>query len=54
MVQKDPAGDMIEHVEGSDLQRIIDESNALAVYFCKLIERNLYYDKIEHKQGVGK
>ncbi|XP_017305329.1 uncharacterized protein LOC103525042 [Diaphorina citri] len=35
MVQKDPAGDMIEHVEGSDLQRIIDESNALAVYFFR-------------------
>lgn len=35
LVQKDPAGDMIEHMEGSELQRLIDESNALAVYFCK-------------------
>uniref|UniRef100_A0A8D8UME7 Thioredoxin domain-containing protein n=2 Tax=Cacopsylla melanoneura TaxID=428564 RepID=A0A8D8UME7_9HEMI len=35
MVQKDPAGDMIEHMEGSDLQRLIDESNALAVYFFR-------------------
>lgn len=36
MVQKDPAGELIEHVDGSDLKRIIVESNALAVYFCKL------------------
>lgn len=35
LIQKDPSGDVIEMVEGSNLERMIEEEEALAVYFCK-------------------
>lgn len=33
--QKDPSGDIIEAAEGSELSRMIEEEEALAIYFCK-------------------
>lgn len=50
MVQKDPAGELIEHVDGSDLKRIIVESNALAVYFCKLFLYIIYKIRLPLKE----
>lgn len=35
LVQKNPAGDVIEALEGQDLLDLIEESSSLAVYFCK-------------------
>lgn len=35
MTQKDPSGDVIELSEGSELMTLINEEEALAVYFCK-------------------
>lgn len=35
MTQKNPGGDVIEDLEGSKLLALIEESSALAVYFCK-------------------
>lgn len=35
MTQKDPSGDVIEDLEGQKLIDLIEESNSLAVYFCK-------------------
>lgn len=34
--QKDPTVDTIEEVDGHILRRLIETSNHLAVYFCKL------------------
>lgn len=36
LTQKDPAGDVIEALEGADLTNLIEESSSLAVYFCKI------------------
>lgn len=36
LTQKNPAGDIIEALEGQDLLDLIEESGSLAVYFCKL------------------
>lgn len=36
LTQKNPAGDVIEALEGQDLLDLIEESGSLAVYFCKL------------------
>lgn len=42
MTQQDPAGDVIEATGGNDLISMIEEEEALAVYFCKyLIITNL-------------
>lgn len=35
LTQKDPSGDIIEATEGSELITLIDNEEALAVYFCK-------------------
>lgn len=35
LTQKDPSGDVIDEVNGDDLLKTIQESEALAVYFCK-------------------
>lgn len=35
LTQKDPSGDVIEATEGSELITLIDNEEALAVYFCK-------------------
>lgn len=37
LTQKDPAGDVIEALEGEELVNLIEEANSLAVYFCKCI-----------------
>lgn len=35
LTQKDPSGDVIELSEGSELLTMINEEEALAVYFCE-------------------
>lgn len=35
LTQKNPAGDVIEDLEGAKLKRLIEASPAIAVYFCK-------------------
>ncbi len=35
LTQKDPGGDLIEDLDGDDLIKLIEESDSLAVYFCK-------------------
>lgn len=37
MTQKDPSGDVIEMAEGSELEKMIEEKEALAIYFCKYV-----------------
>ena len=37
MSQKDPSYDIIEEVEGKDLLTLIDISDHLAVFFCRLL-----------------
>lgn len=37
LVQKNPAGDVIEALEGQDLKDLIEEEPSLAVYFCKFL-----------------
>lgn len=37
LTQKDPSGEIIEAAEGSELITLIDNEDALAVYFCKYI-----------------
>ena len=36
MVQKDPSNDAIEELEGDDLRKTIESSDAIAVFICKL------------------
>uniref|UniRef100_A0A182YNV8 Uncharacterized protein n=1 Tax=Anopheles stephensi TaxID=30069 RepID=A0A182YNV8_ANOST len=36
MTQKNPGGDIIEDLDGAKLLSLIEDSNALAVYFCNL------------------
>lgn len=38
LTQKDPSGDVIELVDGSELLDMIQENEALAIYFCKLTQ----------------
>lgn len=35
MTQKNPGGDVIEDLEGQRLKKLIEESSAVAVYFCE-------------------
>lgn len=35
LIQKDPSGDVIELSEGSELLTMINDEEALAVYFCE-------------------
>lgn len=35
LIQKDPSGDVIEEIDGDALQKMIDKSSYLAVYFCE-------------------
>lgn len=35
LTQKDPAGDVIEALEGEELIALIRDEDSLAVYFCK-------------------
>lgn len=50
MTQKDPAGDVIEDIEGQRLIDLIEESSSMAVYFCKLcIFVFLFYSKCDIK-----
>ena len=37
LTQKNPGGDVIEDLEGQKLKRLIEESPAIAVYFCEWI-----------------
>lgn len=39
LTQQDPSGDVIELVEGSDLLDMIQENEALAIYFCEFVTR---------------
>ena len=36
MVQKDPSNDAIEELEGDELRKTIESSEAIAVFICKL------------------
>lgn len=36
LTEKDPSADFIEDMEGEALVRVIKDSDAIAVYFCKL------------------
>lgn len=36
LTEKDPSADFIEDMEGDALQRVIKDSDAIAVYFCEL------------------
>jgi len=40
LTQKNPGNDVIEDLEGARLKRLIEESPAIAVYFCKLNQKN--------------
>lgn len=35
LTQKNPGGDVIEDLEGGRLKKLIEESQSIAVYFCK-------------------
>ena len=35
MVQKDPSNDAIEEMEGEALRKIVESSDAVAVFVCK-------------------
>ena len=35
MVQKDPSNDAIEELEGEELRKTIESSDAIAVFICK-------------------
>lgn len=35
LTEKDPTADFIEDMEGDALQRVIRDSDAIAVYFCE-------------------
>jgi hypothetical protein len=35
LTQKNPGGDVIEDLEGQKLKKLIEESPAIAVYFCE-------------------
>lgn len=37
LTQKDPSGDIIEAMEGEELIDIIENEDAVAVYFCKYV-----------------
>lgn len=37
LTQKNPGGDVIEDLEGQKLKRLIEESPAIAVYFCEFL-----------------
>lgn len=37
LTQKDPSGDIIEDIEGDELVGLINNAEALAVYFCKYL-----------------
>lgn len=37
LTQQDPSGDVIELVEGSELLDMIQDNEALAIYFCKFV-----------------
>lgn len=51
MTQKDPSGDAIEALEGDDLRAVIEESDSLAVYFCKFLSTtSLKKKKNKHHQ----
>lgn len=43
MTQKDPSGDVIEMTDGSELITLINEDDALAVYFCKYCNKINYF-----------
>lgn len=45
MTQKDPSGEIIEAAEGSELIMMIDNEDALAVYFCKSFYSFFFYEK---------
>ena len=41
MVQKDPSNDAIEEMEGDNLRKIVESSDAVAVFVCKYQRRLL-------------
>ena len=41
MVQKDPSNDAIEEMEGENLRKIVESSDAVAVFVCKYQNRLL-------------
>lgn len=52
MTQKDPSGDVIEVAEGSELITLINEEEALAVYFCKYMLKCLTAVKINTSHTI--
>ncbi|XP_022825601.1 uncharacterized protein LOC111355775 isoform X1 [Spodoptera litura] len=63
LTQKNPAGDVIEALEGQDLLDLIEESGSLAVYFwnktlcemcsSKLMKRSSKKKVVEHEEDEG-
>ena len=44
MVQKDPSNDAIEELEGDELRKSVESSDAVAVFICKkLIKRTHFF-----------
>ncbi|KAF9406977.1 hypothetical protein HW555_012847 [Spodoptera exigua] len=63
LTQKNPAGDVIEAIEGQDLLDLIEESGSLAVYFwnktlcemcsSKLLKKSSKKKVVEHEEDEG-
>ena len=51
LTQKDPSGDIIEAVEGSELMELIAKEEALAIYFCKLAVELVLLDSLTASRG---
>lgn len=41
LTQKDPSGDVIEAMDGEDLLEVIENEDAVAIYFCKFIHLSI-------------
>lgn len=52
MTQKDPSGDAIEELEGDALRNFIDESEYLAVYFCRFLNSHLISKTIKKESNT--
>lgn len=49
LTQKNPGGDIIEDLEGQKLKKLIEESPAIAVYFCKSLPKLINLEKFSRK-----
>ena len=53
MVQKDPSNDAIEELEGDDLRKTIESSDAIAVFICKRIVTLTLIGNWNHLQFIA-